>query len=248
MGVLRVSIMQMGRRMVAATVTVPEGIDGGGGGRRMGEEGRVKDYVMGGVQVSTLGAIFVVAGRIRTSGAEFHVGRIAEATTANTPVDLRSITTATKNWNNSNIRRQYGPKCRFCRWHGVAPCGGDLRDGVHLPEANVQWHSAVRAQPVVVLYSMLRRVKNLFSASTKLGHRGFGLVHKAMLLSRQMATLKVMDSPGSLQREREFHNEFNLCSNMKSPFVVLLLGFSSNRRSRKLVLVYELMPNWKIYA
>nr|KYP76959.1 Receptor-like protein kinase HAIKU2 [Cajanus cajan] len=52
-----------------------------------------------------------------------------------------------------------------------------------------------------------------------------------------------MDSPGSLQGEREFHNELNLCSNLKSPFVISLLGFSSDRRGRKLVLVYELMPN-----
>ncbi|KAL2320553.1 hypothetical protein Fmac_029522 [Flemingia macrophylla] len=70
---------------------------------------------------------------------------------------------------------------------------------------------------------MLRRVKNSFPASTKLGHRGFGSMHKAMLPSGQMAALKMMYSPRSLRREKDFHNEFNLCSNLKSPFVVLLL-------------------------
>ncbi|KAG2403052.1 Receptor-like serine/threonine-protein [Vigna angularis] len=32
-----------------------------------------------------------------------------------------------------------------------------------------------------------------------------------------------MDSPGSIQGEREFHNELTLCSNLKSPFVISLL-------------------------
>ncbi|KAK7390079.1 hypothetical protein VNO78_25378 [Psophocarpus tetragonolobus] len=92
-------------------------------------------------------------------------------------------------------------------------------------------------------YSVLRRATNSFSPSTKLGHGGFGSVHKATLPSGQTVALKVMDSPGSLQGEREFHNELTLCSNLKSPYVISLLGFSSDRRGRKLVLVYELMPN-----
>lgn len=52
-----------------------------------------------------------------------------------------------------------------------------------------------------------------------------------------------MDSPGSLQGEREFHNELSLCSQLNSPYILSLLGFSSDRRGRKLILVYELMPN-----
>ncbi|KAG5042033.1 Receptor-like serine/threonine-protein kinase [Glycine soja] len=92
-------------------------------------------------------------------------------------------------------------------------------------------------------YTVLRRATNSFSPSTKLGHGGFGSVHKATLPSGQTVALKVMDSPGSLQGEREFHNELTLCSNLKSPFVISLLGFSSDRRGKKLVLVYELMPN-----
>ncbi|KAK7349597.1 hypothetical protein VNO77_07082 [Canavalia gladiata] len=92
-------------------------------------------------------------------------------------------------------------------------------------------------------YSVLRRATNSFSPSTKLGHGGFGSVHKATLPSGQTVALKVMDSPGSLQGEREFHNELSLCSNLRSPYILSLLGFSSDRRGRKLVLVYELMPN-----
>ncbi|XP_061346918.1 receptor-like serine/threonine-protein kinase At2g45590 isoform X2 [Gastrolobium bilobum] len=92
-------------------------------------------------------------------------------------------------------------------------------------------------------YTELRRATNSFSPSTKLGHGGFGSVHKATLQSGESVALKVMDSPGSLQGEREFHNELSLCSNMRSPFILSLLGFSSDRTGRKLVLVYELMPN-----
>ncbi|CAL0324540.1 unnamed protein product [Lupinus luteus] len=92
-------------------------------------------------------------------------------------------------------------------------------------------------------YSVLRRATNSFSPSTKLGHGGFGSVHKATLPSGQTVALKLMDSPGSLQGEREFHNELSLSSNLNSPFILSLLGFSSDRRRRKLLLVYELMTN-----
>ncbi|KAK7243300.1 hypothetical protein RIF29_38093 [Crotalaria pallida] len=92
-------------------------------------------------------------------------------------------------------------------------------------------------------FSVLRRATNSFSPSTKLGHGGFGTVHKATLPSGQTVALKLMDSPGSLQGEREFHNELSLSSHLHSPFILSLLGFSSDRRRRKLLLVYELMPN-----
>ncbi|KAJ7962256.1 Receptor-like serine/threonine-protein kinase [Quillaja saponaria] len=92
-------------------------------------------------------------------------------------------------------------------------------------------------------YSLLRRATNSFSVSTRLGHGGFGSVHKATLPSGQSVALKLMNSPGSLQGEREFHNELSLSSQLNSPYILALLGFSSDRRGRKLILVYELMPN-----
>lgn len=92
-------------------------------------------------------------------------------------------------------------------------------------------------------YSLLRRVTKSFSASTKLGHGGFGSVHKATLPSGLSVALKLMNSPGSLQGEREFHNELSLCSQLSSPYILSLLGYSSDRRGRKLILVYELMSN-----
>ncbi|CDY27370.1 BnaC04g50350D [Brassica napus] len=94
-------------------------------------------------------------------------------------------------------------------------------------------------------YSQLRRATNSFSDSSQLGHGGFGTVYKADLPSGVSLAVKVMDSSaGALQGEREFHNELSLSSRLaSSPNVVSLLGFSSDRRNRRLVLVYELMPN-----
>ncbi|CAH8392384.1 unnamed protein product [Eruca vesicaria subsp. sativa] len=94
-------------------------------------------------------------------------------------------------------------------------------------------------------YTQLRRATNSFSDSTQLGHGGFGTVYKADLPSGTSLAVKVMDSSaGSLQGEREFHNELSLSSHLTdSPHVVSLLGFSEDRRNRRLVLVYELMAN-----
>ncbi|KAF8088282.1 hypothetical protein N665_0546s0014 [Sinapis alba] len=94
-------------------------------------------------------------------------------------------------------------------------------------------------------HTQLRRATNSFSESTQLGHGGFGTVYKADLPSGASLAVKVMDSSaGSLQGEREFHNELSLSSRlMNSPHVVSLLGFSSDRRNRRLILVYELMAN-----
>lgn len=51
-----------------------------------------------------------------------------------------------------------------------------------------------------------------------------------------------MDS-GSLQGEREFQNELFLASKFSSTFILSLIGFSSDRKRRRMVLVYELMEN-----
>lgn len=55
--------------------------------------------------------------------------------------------------------------------------------------------------------------------------------------------MKILDSSGSLQGEREFHNELSLASSLDCPHIVSLLGFASDRRGRRLVLIYELMEN-----
>ncbi|KAJ0053222.1 hypothetical protein Pint_00295 [Pistacia integerrima] len=93
-------------------------------------------------------------------------------------------------------------------------------------------------------YSLIRHATASFSPSNRLGHGGFGSVYKAIVpSSSQPLAVKILDSSGSLQGEREFHNELSLASSLNSPHIVSLLGFASDRRGRRLVLVYELMEN-----
>lgn len=46
---------------------------------------------------------------------------------------------------------------------------------------------------------------------------------------------------GSLQGEREFQNELMLAANFDSRYILSLIGFSSDRKRRRMLLVYELM-------
>lgn len=92
-------------------------------------------------------------------------------------------------------------------------------------------------------YSLLRRATSSFSPSNRLGQGGFGSVYKGVLPSGQEVAVKLMDS-GSLQGEREFNNELSLAGKVVDcEYVVRIQGFSSDRRRRRLVLVYELMTN-----
>lgn len=92
-------------------------------------------------------------------------------------------------------------------------------------------------------YSALRRATASFSASRKLGQGGFGSVYSGALPSGADVAVKLMDA-GSLQGEREFQNELSLAPKINgSDRIVTLLGFCSDRRRHRLLLVYELMPN-----
>ncbi|KAJ7970053.1 Receptor-like serine/threonine-protein kinase [Quillaja saponaria] len=90
-------------------------------------------------------------------------------------------------------------------------------------------------------YSVLRRATSSFS--TRLGHGGFGPVFSGSLPStHQPIAVKLMDST-SLQGEREFHNELFFASRLQSQHVVSAIGFSSDTKRRRFLLVYELMQN-----
>ncbi|KAG9452111.1 hypothetical protein H6P81_005015 [Aristolochia fimbriata] len=92
-------------------------------------------------------------------------------------------------------------------------------------------------------YSHLCRATRSFTSANKLGQGGFGSVYRGTLPNGQQIAIKVMDS-GSLQGEREFQNELSLASKTEGcPYVVSLLGYSSDKKRRRLLLVYELMPN-----
>ncbi|KAJ4706139.1 Receptor-like serinethreonine-protein kinase [Melia azedarach] len=102
-------------------------------------------------------------------------------------------------------------------------------------------------------YSALRRATDSFSPSHRLGQGGFGSVFYGTLpssysssspnLQHQNVAVKVMDS-GSLQGEREFYNELYFASLLESNnHVVSVLGFSSDPKRHRMLLVYELMGN-----
>ncbi|XP_031262260.1 receptor-like serine/threonine-protein kinase At4g25390 [Pistacia vera] len=98
-------------------------------------------------------------------------------------------------------------------------------------------------------YSLLRRATDSFSPSNRLGQGGFGSVFHGTLPCSSPSTLhqhvavKVMDS-GSLQGEREFYNELFFASAIESnDHVVSVLGFSSDPKRHRMLLVYELMNN-----
>ncbi|KAK1392813.1 receptor-like serine/threonine-protein kinase [Heracleum sosnowskyi] len=91
-------------------------------------------------------------------------------------------------------------------------------------------------------YASLRRATASFSPSRRLGQGGFGSVYNGTLTNGVIVAVKVMDS-GSLQGEREFQNELFLASKFSSSFILSLIGFSSDRKRRRMVLVYELMEN-----
>ncbi|KAL3834546.1 hypothetical protein ACJIZ3_009282 [Penstemon smallii] len=97
-------------------------------------------------------------------------------------------------------------------------------------------------------YSLLRRATSNFSPSLRLGQGGFGSVYRADLkpndtvFTNSNVAVKVMDS-GSLQGEREFQNELLLSSKIDCKYVVSVMGFSSDPRKRRMLLVYELMEN-----
>ncbi|CAI8593576.1 unnamed protein product [Vicia faba] len=88
-------------------------------------------------------------------------------------------------------------------------------------------------------YSLLRRATNYFSVP--LGHGGFGTVFSGTLSSKPIA-VKLMDS-SSQQGEREFHNELFFSSKLRSLYIVPPLGFSSDPKRCRFLLVYPLMQN-----
>ncbi|KAL1201163.1 Receptor-like serine/threonine-protein kinase [Cardamine amara subsp. amara] len=102
--------------------------------------------------------------------------------------------------------------------------------------------SSQRTPPREFSYSTLRRATGSFSPENRLGQGGFGAVFRGTISGDENVAVKVMDS-GSLQGEGEFHNELFFAAKLDSPHVVPVLGFSHDRKRRRLLLVYKLMDN-----
>ena len=99
-------------------------------------------------------------------------------------------------------------------------------------------------------YSLLRRATNSFS--TILGHGGFGPVYSGTLPSSgKPIAVKLMNSAslGAVggQGEREYHNELFFASRLQSEHLVPAIGFSSDPKRRRFVLVYDLMKNGNLH-
>ncbi|KAK3136150.1 hypothetical protein QOZ80_5BG0428830 [Eleusine coracana subsp. coracana] len=112
-------------------------------------------------------------------------------------------------------------------------------------------------------YRRLRRATGGFAAANKLGQGGFGPVFRGALPpvkggrggARRPVAVKVMDAAGSLQGEREFHNEIAVASHLlssspsSSSSILLPFAYSMSEqgqgqaRPRRTMLVYDLMPN-----
>nr|XP_043610243.1 receptor-like serine/threonine-protein kinase At4g25390 [Erigeron canadensis] len=91
-------------------------------------------------------------------------------------------------------------------------------------------------------YTALRTATSSFSPSNRLGQGGFGSVYRGTLTNNQNVAVKVMDA-GSLQGEREFQNELLFAGKIDFDRILSVVGFSSDRKRRRMVLVYELMDN-----
>lgn len=92
-------------------------------------------------------------------------------------------------------------------------------------------------------YSVLRHATASFAATRRLGQGGFGSVYSGTLADSNLPiAVKLMDA-GSLQGEREFQNELFFAGKIESDYIVSVIGFSSDRKRRRMLLVYELMSN-----
>ncbi|XP_058114058.1 putative receptor-like protein kinase At1g80870 [Magnolia sinica] len=96
-------------------------------------------------------------------------------------------------------------------------------------------------------YKDLRSATNSFDPANTVGRGGSGaVVFRGILPDGKSVAIKALDAGGpsaasNSQSEREFQNELQILSSLRSPFVVTLLGYCFERKKR--LLVYEYMPN-----
>ncbi|GJT06026.1 receptor-like serine/threonine-protein kinase [Tanacetum coccineum] len=109
-------------------------------------------------------------------------------------------------------------------------------------QRTVPSETTTKQPPQKLSYASLRAATSSFSPESRLGQGGFGSVYRGTLPNGVNVAVKVMDA-GSLQGEHEFQNELLFAGKVDSDKVVSVLGFSSDKKRRRMVLVYELMVN-----
>ena len=92
-------------------------------------------------------------------------------------------------------------------------------------------------------YKELKKATGGFSEENKLGEGGFGSVYRGKLASINTEIAVKRLSSKSAQGKREFKAEIRSMGRMRHKNLVQLLGWSYDNWNRKLLLVYEYMPN-----
>lgn len=89
-------------------------------------------------------------------------------------------------------------------------------------------------------FKELKSATNGFSNSNSIGKGGSGTVYRGILKDGKLVAIKFLDS-ASFQGDPEFQNELQILGGLKSPFIVLLLGYCVEKNKR--LVVYEYLPN-----
>ncbi|XP_028807743.1 probable serine/threonine-protein kinase PBL7 [Neltuma alba] len=92
----------------------------------------------------------------------------------------------------------------------------------------------------VFTFKQLHSATGGFSKSNVIGHGGFGFVYRGVLNDGRKVAIKFMDQAGK-QGEEEFKVEVELLSQLRSPYLLALLGYCSDNNHK--LLVYEFMAN-----
>jgi len=96
-------------------------------------------------------------------------------------------------------------------------------------------------------YSDLEAATNNFSEKKLLGRGSHGLVYKAVLSSGRLVAVKKPSRKQQPTASDEFDNEIHILSNLYSPRLVNLVGYTKEESSKDRLLVVEFMSNGTLY-
>ncbi|CAM8892403.1 unnamed protein product [Rhodiola kirilowii] len=114
--------------------------------------------------------------------------------------------------------------------------GDEYEDRISLPDLRVSVDKGLQ----VFTFKQLQSATGGLGKSNVIGHGGFGLVYRGVLNDGRKVAVKLMDQAGK-QGEEEFKVEVDLLSRIRSPYLLSLIGYCSDRNHK--LLVYEFMAN-----